>query len=198
MIDPDTLAWDKMDGLIPAIVQNRADGEVRMVGYVSREALAATLETGLVTFFSRSKKRLWMKGESSGNRLRLVDARSDCDGDAVLFIVDAAGPTCHLGTSSCFGDGHSSHFLDELERRIGDRAQADPKDSYTARLLAGGIKRIAQKVGEEGVETALAATAGDEQELAEEAADLLYHLTVLLKARDMGWKEVADALQRRR
>lgn len=199
MIDPDTLAWDKMDGMIPVIVQNRVDREVRMMGYMDREALAVTLESGLVTFFSRSKQRLWTKGEESGNRLRLVAARADCDGDALLLTVEAEGPTCHLGTSSCWGDTTPEpHFIDALERRVEERAAADPAESYTARLHSEGIKRIAQKVGEEAVETALAATAGDREELANEAADLVYHLTVLLQASDMRWADVADALGRRR
>lgn len=199
MIDPDTLAWGKMDGMIPAIIQNRVDGEVRMMGYMNREALAATLESGFVTFFSRSKQRLWTKGEDSGNRLRLVKARADCDGDALLLTVEAEGPTCHLGTSSCWGDmALPPHFLDALEARLAERATADPAQSYTARLLADGVKRIAQKVGEEAVETALAATSGDREELANEAADLVYHLTVLLQASNLGWADVAQALERRR
>ncbi|WP_037499884.1 bifunctional phosphoribosyl-AMP cyclohydrolase/phosphoribosyl-ATP diphosphatase HisIE [Sphingomonas jaspsi] len=199
MIDPDTLAWDKMGGLIPVIVQDRSDGAVRMVGYVNRDALAATIDSGFVTFFSRSKQRLWTKGEISGNRLRLVAARADCDGDALLLTVDAEGPTCHLGTPSCFGDIEANpHFLDALADRVRDRASADPSDSYTARLLSQGVKRIAQKVGEEGVETALAATAGDRDELISEAADLIYHLTVLLQAKDIGWDSVAAELEQRK
>lgn len=198
MIDPDTLAWDKMDGLIPAVVQDRASGEVRMVGYVDRAALVQTLKTGLVTFYSRSKKRLWTKGESSGNFLRLVDAAADCDSDALLLSVDAEGPTCHRGTSSCFGEAHAPHFLDELDARLRERSNADPAESYTARLLAEGVKRIAQKVGEEGVETALAAATGDRAELANETADLLYHLTLLLQASGLSWADVSAVLAKRR
>lgn len=197
MIDPDALAWEKMDGLLPAVVQDRASGEVRMVGYVDRAALTKTIETGLVTFFSRSKQRLWTKGESSGNTLRLVDAQADCDGDALLLVVDAVGPTCHLGTRNCFGEVAPMHFLDTLERRLVERSSADPAESYTARLLGQGIKRIAQKVGEEGVETALAAVAGDREELTSEAADLLYHLTLLLQASDLRWSDVATVLRDR-
>lgn len=195
MIDPDTLDWDKTDGLIPAVVQHRSDGAVRMVGYVNRDALEQTLRTRLVTFYSRSKQRLWTKGESSGNLLLLVDAKIDCDGDALLFIVDAEGPTCHLGSTSCFGDGTTAgHFLDVLERRVTLRASADPAESYTARLKAQGVKRIAQKVGEEAVEASLAAVAGDHGELVNEVGDLIYHLTVLLLATGLRWEDVAAKL----
>lgn len=198
MIDPDTLAWDKMGGLIPAVVQDRRSGEVRMLGYVDRSALQQTVESGLVTFFSRSKQRLWTKGESSGNILRLVDVRVDCDGDTLLMVVDAQGPTCHQGSRSCFGETlPSPHFLDTLEQRVSARAMADPAESYTARLLADGLKRIAQKVGEEAVETALAATAGDRDELISESADLLYHLTVLLTAADVRWSDIGARLSQR-
>lgn len=199
MIDADKLAWDKMDGLIPAIVQDCVDGEVRMVGYVDRAAWATTIETGFVTFFSRSKQRLWTKGETSGNRLRLVDARADCDGDAILLTVDAQGPTCHLGTSSCFGDSKpQAHFLEALEQRVKDRSAANPDESYTARLRAAGVKRISQKVGEEAIETALAAVSGNRDELISETSDLIYHLTVLLAAEGVSWDDVGRVLSQRR
>lgn len=198
MIDPDTLDWEKMGGLIPAIIQHRADGQVRMLGYVDRAALEVTLVTGLVTFFSRSKQRQWTKGENSGNHLRLVDASADCDGDSVLFLVDAEGPTCHLGTASCFGEiKPGADFLQELERRLANRILDDPASSYTARLHDEGVKRIAQKVGEEGVETALAAVAGDQAEFISEVSDLVYHLSVLLIAKDARWADVWRELMER-
>ncbi len=199
MIDPDTLDWTKMDGLIPAIAQDAATGEVRMLGYCNRDALEATLATKTVTFFSRSRGALWVKGATSGNRLELVDARGDCDQDAILLIVRPLGPTCHTGTDSCFGaEGPpGAGFIAALGRTIADRATADPADSYTARLLALGIKRIAQKVGEEGVETALAAVAGDRAELESEAADLVYHLLVLLEASGSSLDQVVAELRRR-
>jgi phosphoribosyl-ATP pyrophosphohydrolase/phosphoribosyl-AMP cyclohydrolase len=196
VIDPDALDWDKVEGMIPAIVQDR-DGLVRMLGYMNREALEATLVTGLVTFFSRSRQALWVKGETSGNRLRLVAITPDCDRDALLITADPEGPTCHLGSTTCF-DGAAPHFFPAgLEAIVAERASANPAESYTARLAAGGIKRIAQKVGEEGVEVALAATAGDREELIGEAADLAFHLTLLLNRAGSSWSEVAAELERR-
>ncbi|WP_265587422.1 bifunctional phosphoribosyl-AMP cyclohydrolase/phosphoribosyl-ATP diphosphatase HisIE [Sphingomicrobium arenosum] len=197
MIDVKALAWDKMDGLLPAIVQGADDGRVRMLGYMNREALEATIETGVVTFWSRSKERLWVKGESSGNSLAVQSVHMDCDGDAILIIADPAGPTCHKGMDSCFAVDVAPHFLARLEAVIAERAGADPEDSYTARLLAKGTKRVAQKVGEEGVEAALAATVGDTEELTNEAADLLYHLLVLLKDQGLALADVTAELQRR-
>ena len=195
----ESLAWEKMNGLLPAIVQDAATGQVLMLGYMNRTALAATISTGNVTFWSRTKQRLWQKGESSGNVLRLVSATPDCDGDALLIRADPAGPTCHRGTTSCFGEGEAegAGFLAALARIVAIRAAADPKDSYTARLLAEGPQRIAQKLGEEGVELALAAVARDKEGCVEETADLLYHLTVLMQARGFGWDEVARVLQAR-
>ncbi|WP_343344775.1 bifunctional phosphoribosyl-AMP cyclohydrolase/phosphoribosyl-ATP diphosphatase HisIE [Sphingomicrobium sp. XHP0239] len=195
--DPDILDWAKMDGLVPAIVQEADGGRVRMLGYMNRDALEATVQTGRVTFFSRSKQRLWVKGETSGNTLHVRSVHADCDHDAVLVLTHPQGPTCHTGDDSCFGIDTAPHFLAQLEAVIADRAAADPDDSYTARLLAKGVKRIAQKVGEEGVEAALAATAGDQDELKNEAADLLYHLLVLLKASDLTLRDVTDELKRR-
>lgn len=195
MIDPDSLDWGKNDGLLPAIVQDGA-GSVRMVGYMDRAALAATLETGFVTFFSRSKGRLWVKGETSGNRLRVRAVTPDCDRDALLVRADAAGPTCHTGAASCF-DVTAPFFPGGLEQAIRARAAASPAESYTARLKAQGPRRIAQKVGEEGVEVALAAVGGNRAELVAEAADLAFHLTLLLAARDIAWSDVSDELERR-
>lgn len=194
------LDWDKMDGMIPAIVQHADTGEVRMLGYMNREALEATQASGKVTFWSRSRGELWEKGKTSGDTLELVDIRSDCDGDALLVLARPAGPTCHLGTPSCFGDKGAPGvgFLGELANIISARAaDADAQASYTARLLAKGVKRTAQKVGEEGVETALAATAGDKEETANEAADLLYHLLVLLEAAQVPLDDVLEILRDR-
>ena len=196
MIDPGTLDWTKMDGLIPAIVQHADTGEVRMLGYVDRAALEATIRDRLVTFHSRSRGGPWRKGETSGNLLDLVDIRMDCDRDALLVTARPRGPTCHTGSASCFGDDVAP-FLSNLARTIASRAGADPASSYTARLLAEGVKRIAQKVGEEGVETALAAVAGDRAELVSEAADLVYHLLVLLEASGSSLDSVIAELRRR-
>jgi phosphoribosyl-ATP pyrophosphohydrolase/phosphoribosyl-AMP cyclohydrolase len=195
----DALAWDKMDGLLPAIVQDDATGQVLMLGYMNRDALAATLESGFVTFFSRSKGRLWRKGETSGNRLALVSALPDCDADALLVRAIPEGPTCHRGTPSCFGaeGARGIGFLARLARIVHDRAGADPKASYTARLLAEGLPRIAQKVGEEGVELALAAISRDRDGCIEEAADLVYHLIVLMEAKGFGWTDVTATLAER-
>lgn len=193
------LAWGKMDGLLPAAVQDRSSGRLLMLGYMDREALEATLETGFATFFSRSRQRLWRKGETSGNVLRVHSVASDCDGDALLVIADPAGPTCHEGTRSCFGDGwvDGPCWLSELSAIVAERAAGGGGPSYTRTLLDGGVERIAQKVGEEGVELALAAVTRDDAGCAEEAADLLYHLAVLLQARGMDWQQVIDVLRRR-
>lgn len=199
MIDPALLDWAKMDGLVPAIVQDPATGEVRMLGYMDRAALEATIADRLVTFYSRSRGGPWRKGATSGNLLDLVDIRFDCDRDALLVLATPRGPTCHTGSDSCFGDEGAPDmgFLATLARTVADRATADPESSYTARLLAEGTKRLAQKVGEEGVEVALAAMAGDAEELAAEAADLVFHLTVLLEASDSSWEAVIAELRRR-
>lgn len=198
MIDPDALDWAKMDGLLPAIVQDIA-GEVRMLGYMDRAALDATLRDRLVTFYSRSRGGPWRKGETSGNRLELVDIAMDCDRDSLLVTARPIGPTCHTGTQSCFGvqGPPGTGFIATLADIVSVRAGCDPTQSYTARLLADGIKRVAQKVGEEGVEVALAAVAGDAEEVAGEAADLVYHLTVLLEASGSDWGAVIAELKRR-
>ncbi|MCL0217575.1 bifunctional phosphoribosyl-AMP cyclohydrolase/phosphoribosyl-ATP diphosphatase HisIE, partial [Escherichia coli] len=153
------LDWEKTDGLMPVIVQHAVSGEVLMLGYMNPEALDKTIESGKVTFFSRTKQRLWTKGETSGNFLNVVSIAPDCDNDTLLVLANPIGPTCHKGTSSCFGDtAHQWLFLYQLEQLLAERKSADPETSYTAKLYASGTKRIAQKVGEEGVETALAAT----------------------------------------
>ena len=198
-LDKDGLDWDKMDGLIPAIVQDAASGEVRMLGYMDRAALDATIADKLVTFHSRSRGGPWRKGETSGNLLDLVDIKMDCDRDALLVLASPRGPTCHTGSESCFGDDGAPGvgFIGSLEQVVIARAEADPATSYTAKLLAEGPARAAQKVGEEGVETALAGRCGDDAELTSEAADLVYHLTVLLKARGLAWGDVVAELKRR-
>ena len=194
-----SLAWEKMDGLLPAIVQDAATLQLLMLGYMNREALEASLESGFVTFFSRSKQRLWRKGEESGNHLKLVAIHADCDDDALLILAEPAGPTCHLGTASCFTaeTAPGIGWLPQLARIVADRASADPTQSYTARLLDEGPSRIAQKVGEEGVELALAGASGERDACIAEAADLIYHVTVLMQARSFGWSEVTEKLRER-
>ncbi|HEU0098777.1 MAG TPA: bifunctional phosphoribosyl-AMP cyclohydrolase/phosphoribosyl-ATP diphosphatase HisIE [Allosphingosinicella sp.] len=196
--DIDSLAWEKMDGLLPAVAQDSSTGRVLMLGYMSREALAATLARGRAVFHSRSKGRLWEKGETSGNFLAVRAIFADCDGDSLVVEAEPMGPTCHLGTQSCFvGTADGAGFLGALRRIVAGRAASDPAESYTARLLAAGPAGIAQKIGEEGVELALAAVGRDRQGCVEETADLLYHVTVLMEARGFGWDEVAATLKRR-
>lgn len=195
--DTEALAWDKQGGLLPAIVQDAATLRVLMLGYMDRAALAATLASGQVTFYSRSKQRLWTKGESSGHVLALVSVDVDCDADTLLVQARPHGPTCHLDRTSCFPDAPGDG-LAELDALIARRERERPQGSYTTRLFEGGIRRIAQKVGEEGVETALAAVAQDEAALLGEAADLLYHLTVLLRARGLSLEDARRALAARR
>lgn len=193
------LDWPKGDGLLPAIVQHWLSGEVLMLGYMNAEALAQTQRSGHVTFWSRSKQRLWTKGESSGHVLALKSIRVDCDADTLLVQAEPHGPTCHNGTSSCFGDDvrPALGFLAELDALVARRHAERPHGSYTTTLFEGGVRRIAQKVGEEGVETALAAVAQDDDELLGEAADLLFHLSVLLRARGLSLADAADVLARR-
>jgi len=197
--DVDGLAWEKMDGLLPAVVQDRQSGRVLMVGYMDREALDATLRTGLATFFSRSKQRLWQKGETSGHVLRVESVFADCDRDALLVLADPHGPTCHTGTTSCFGDDASRGpgWLGDLARVVRERASSGDETSYTRKLLDDGTARIAQKVGEEGVEVALAAVSRPKEDCAEELADLLYHVTVLMESLGLGWEEVIAVLKAR-
>ena len=197
-LDPQKLDWAKGDGLLPAIVQDRASAQVLMLGFMNEAALAKTVETGKVTFFSRTKGRLWTKGETSGDFLNVRSLKIDCDQDTILIQADADGPTCHLGTKSCFGDAPPSglQFLSHLEALVAERRKNPPPGSYTAKLFEAGILRIAQKVGEEGLETALAAAA-DQPNLKDEAADLLYHLLVLLAAKDITLDAVIDVLRER-
>jgi phosphoribosyl-AMP cyclohydrolase / phosphoribosyl-ATP pyrophosphohydrolase len=197
--DSSRLDWEKGDGLLPVIVQHWLSGEVLMLGYMNAEALARTQDIGQVTFYSRSKQRLWTKGESSGHVLALKSIRIDCDADTLLVHAEPHGPTCHLGTSSCFGEGvrPSTGFLGELDGLVAQRHAERPLGSYTTKLFDGGIRRMAQKVGEEGVETALAAVAQDDHELLGEAADLIFHLTVVLRARGLSLSDVVALLARR-
>ena len=196
--DTSRLDWSKGEGLLPAIVQHWLSGEVLMLGYMNAEALAETQRSGHVTFYSRSKQRLWTKGEVSGHVLNLKSIRIDCDADTLLIQADPHGPTCHEGTSSCFGNGDDVRpplgFLAELDALVAQRHADRPEGSYTTKLFDGGIRRIAQKVGEEGVETALAAVAQGDEELLGEAADLVFHLTVTLRARGLSLADVAKVL----
>ncbi len=190
------LAWEKQQGLLPVIVQDAGNGRVLMLGYMNRDALSATLASGRVTFFSRSKQRLWTKGETSGHFLALVSVTVDCDNDTLLVQATPAGDTCHLQRPSCFPDA-PGNFLADLDALIATRDSERPADSYTTRLFEGGLRRIAQKVGEEGVETALAAMVQDDEALLGEAADLIYHLGVLLRARGLSVREVVRVLETR-
>jgi phosphoribosyl-ATP pyrophosphohydrolase/phosphoribosyl-AMP cyclohydrolase len=200
--DTSRLDWPKGNGLLPAIVQHWLTGEVLMLGYMNAAALAQTRASGHVTFYSRSRQRLWTKGESSGHVLALKSLRIDCDADSLLIQAAPHGPTCHLGTSSCFGDSADVRpplaFLAELDALVAQRHAERPEGSYTTRLFDSGIRRIAQKVGEEGVETALAAVVQDDEALLGEAADLLFHLTVALRARGLSLGEVVGVLSERR
>ena len=193
------LAWEKMDGLLPAVVQDSASGRVLMLGYMDREALEATFDTGLATFFSRSKNRLWRKGDTSGHLLHVESIMADCDDDALLVIARPQGPTCHTGTTSCFGEitTDGPGWLADLAAIVHSRRQAGDESSYTRRLLTEGVGRVAQKVGEEGVEVALAAVSRSADQCAEEAADLLYHLTVLMEALNLRWADLVGVLKRR-
>ncbi|MGE0581607.1 MAG: bifunctional phosphoribosyl-AMP cyclohydrolase/phosphoribosyl-ATP diphosphatase HisIE [Steroidobacteraceae bacterium] len=197
-----TIAFDARDGLVPAIVQDADSGSVLMLAYMNSASLGATLDRGRVVFYSRSRKRLWEKGETSGHTLDLVDIAPDCDGDTLLVTARPRGPACHKGCRTCFGEAFRAGaeplaFLATLERLIGQRDAGRPAESYTARLLAGGPAGIAQKVGEEGVEVALAGVAQSAADLTHEAADLLYHLLVLLRSRDIPLAAVIDELAAR-
>jgi len=193
----DQLAWDKQDGLLPAIVQDATTLRVLMLGYMDREALRLTLQTRNATFYSRSRAKLWTKGETSGNFLDVVGVAADCDRDTLLVLAHPRGPTCHLGTPSCFSPHAASSMIGELDALVAARARERPDDSYTTKLLASGIARIAQKVGEEGVEVALAAVTGDDAQLLGEGADLIYHLIVLLRARGLSVRDVEAVLEQR-
>ena len=200
--DVGSLDWEKGNGLLPAIVQHARTGKVLMLGYMNDAALRETLAGGRVMFYSRSRECLWLKGETSGNYLNVVDVSTDCDSDAILVLADPIGPTCHKGTESCFAaaaetDAQRLAFLALLENIIANRIADQPEGSYTAKLVAKGPSRIAQKVGEEGVETALAAVTRDDDGLVSECADLVYHLMVLLKSRELPLERVVAELRAR-
>lgn len=197
-----TLDWNKGDGLLPAIVQDAQTGRVLMLGFMNAKALQATLDLKRVTFFSRSKQRLWTKGETSGHYLNVVDVAPDCDNDSLLITALPDGPTCHNGTQSCFGDEVTTAasdlaFLARLEAVIAQRIAEQPEGSYTARIWHQGPTRMAQKVGEEGVEVALAAVTQADDRLVSESADLLFHLSLLLKSRNLTLGSVVQELERR-
>jgi len=200
--DIDRIDWEKGDGLVPAVAQHSVTGGVLMLGYMNREALRQTLQRGRVVFFSRSRQRLWEKGEQSGNNLQLVEIRLDCDADALLVTALPTGPVCHTGTLTCFGDDVPTEaarlgFLLELEQVIGRRIAEKPDGSYTANLYEQGMKRMAQKVGEEGLEVALAALSEPDDPFLGECADLLYHLLLLLRARSLRLDTVVEEMRLR-
>jgi phosphoribosyl-ATP pyrophosphohydrolase/phosphoribosyl-AMP cyclohydrolase len=196
---PAELAFDAA-GLMPVVVQDRKSGDVLMLGYANAEALSRTAETGLAHFWSRSRRALWRKGETSGHALRVREVRVDCDRDTLLMIVDPEGPACHTGTRTCFGDEATSvaGVLAEVGRVIEERDQTRPEGSYTARLLTKGSNEVLKKIGEEAVEVALAARSESDERLAEEAADLVYHLLVALGQRRVGFERVLETLRARR
>lgn len=197
--DPAKLDWDKGGGLLPAIVQHADSGVVLMLGFMNAEALAATLETNRVTFYSRTRQRLWTKGEQSGNVLELVSLHADCDSDTILALARPTGPVCHTGADACFPEAARPGiaFLSALDRLIEQRERERPAGSYTTNLLDAGVRRIAQKLGEEGVETALAAVAQEPDAMLDEAADLFFHLLVLLRARGLDLHALTRRLAQR-
>lgn len=191
--------FNKMNGLVPAIVQDALSGKILMQGYMNEEALAKTQETGMVTFFSRSKGRLWTKGETSGNFMELVSVAVDCDGDSILVKANPRGPVCHTGADTCFFEENSTKtgFIDQLRTIIKDRKNNPTDKSYTASLFAKGINKIAQKVGEEAVEIVIEAKDDNKELFLGEAADLLYHYLVLLEAKEYELDEVMEVLIQR-
>lgn len=194
----ESIAWQKMDNLVPAIIQSAIDNSVLMLGYMSKESLEKTLEISKVTFYSRSKKRLWTKGEESGNFLELKDIAVDCDNDSILIKAIPNGPTCHTGSKSCFTkneENSSLYIINKLEKLIAERKDYLPENSYLTSLFKEGLPRIAQKVGEEGVEVVIAAMKQDsEDELISETADLLFHLLVLLREKGISLEQVCQKL----
>ena len=196
---PESLTYDAA-GLLPVVVQDAASGDVLMVAYANREALERTAQTGLAHFWSRSRGALWRKGETSGNEMRVRELRADCDRDALLMVVDPAGPACHTGARTCFGDETPTlaGVPEELGRVIAARASASPDTSYTARLLARGPDHVLKKIGEEATEVVLAAKSESDARLAEEAADLLYHLMVAMAQRRVPFARALEVLRQRR
>ncbi len=196
------LDWDKGSGLLPAVVQHADTGAVLMLGFMNRQALRDTLANRRVTFFSRSRQALWVKGETSGNFLAVASVSTDCDADTILVLAHPAGPVCHKGTYSCFPDAQRTEaeqlsFLASLEHIVAQRIAQKPEGSYTAELFTQGPTRIAQKIGEEGVEVALAAVGEDDSKVVGESADLLYHLILLLRQRGLSLADVTAELELR-
>lgn len=199
-LDLEAIAWNKGDGLLPTIVQDAQSGRVLMLAYMNRESLAQTLSSRRVTFFSRSRNTLWTKGETSGHWLDLIDIAIDCDADTILVLATPNGPTCHRGTETCFDPVSEplSSELSRLDATIVQRLRDRPEGSYTSKLVAQGALRVAQKVGEEGVEVALAGAAQSTEQLIGEAADLIYHLGVLMHVRGSSLAAVLEQLRARR
>jgi phosphoribosyl-ATP pyrophosphohydrolase/phosphoribosyl-AMP cyclohydrolase len=189
--------FNKGNGLVPAIIQDADTGTVLMLGYMNAEALEKTRETGLVTFYSRSKKRLWTKGETSGNFLKMIEITADCDNDTLLVKVKPSGPACHTGQDTCFGEAPAKGFIYKLEEVIKGRKSQPAEGSYTSLLFNQGMEKIAQKVGEEATEVIIEAMGSNDEALTNEAADLLYHLVVLLQARNLSFTDVERVLQGR-
>ncbi|ALL08664.1 phosphoribosyl-ATP pyrophosphatase [Pedobacter sp. PACM 27299] len=189
--------FEKTDGLVPVIIQDHQTLEVLMLGYMNQEAWTKTQEEGKVTFFSRSKNRLWTKGEESGNFLFVKDTHIDCDRDTILIKASPVGPTCHTGSRSCFKTDYNQNFLFELESIISDRYENPSKESYVNKLRQKGLNKIAQKVGEEGVETVIAALNETDEDFVNESSDLIFHLLVLLKEKGKSLTEIAQNLEKR-
>lgn len=198
-LEINSLDWQKMQGLLPAIIQNAENGKVLMLGYMNQESLIATLTSGQLTLYSRSRKRLWRKGESSGNSMAVQHISADCDNDSLLIQVIPKGPACHLGYNSCYQPSFYSTlgFLDALIELINERAETNNENSYTVKLLESGVHRCAQKVGEEAMETVIAAVSNNKEELVNECADLIFHLLVLLKTCELSFYDVLQCLQDR-
>lgn len=193
------LDFNKMNGLVPAIIQDNHTKKVLMLGFMNQEAFDKTIETGKVTFFSRTKNRLWTKGEESGNFLNVVSIKEDCDKDTLLIMVNPVGPVCHTGTDTCWGEKNDEPimFLSYLQDFIAKRYEEMPEKSYTTSLFQAGINRMAQKVGEEAVETVIEATNGTDDRLIYEASDMIYHLIVLLTSKGMRIEDLATELKKR-
>ncbi|MDQ0640570.1 phosphoribosyl-ATP pyrophosphohydrolase/phosphoribosyl-AMP cyclohydrolase [Pedobacter sp. W3I1] len=196
-IDTNSLDWEKTNGLIPVVIQDHKTLEVLMLGYMNEEAFAKTQAEGKVTFFSRSKNRLWTKGETSNNFLFVKELFVDCDNDTILIKAEAVGPTCHTGSRSCFKTDYNQNFIFELENIINDRYENPVEGSYINKMRSKGLNKIAQKVGEEGVETVIAALAESEEELIGEASDLVFHLLFLLKEKGLSIQDIAKNLEKR-
>lgn len=194
-----TLDFNKMDGLVPAIIQDNKTQKVLMLGFMNEEAYNKTLKTGKVTFWSRTKNALWTKGETSGNYLNVVSIKADCDNDTLLIKVNPDGPVCHTGTDTCWGEENDNPmaFLSELQRFIEKRHEEMPEGSYTTSLFQSGVGRMAQKVGEEAVESVIEAMAGNDERLIYEASDMIYHLMVLLTSKGLKIEDLAVELQKR-